>query len=152
VVEFNRQHADTELAHFGQSLFEQSLAGPDVSSREYAEARASCLAHARDHGIDAVLRRHDLDALCTPSFAPACPIDLVNPESHPGTSCTGPSAMAGYPLLTVPSGTAAGLPVAVSFWGTAGSEATLVEVAHGYEVARNRTWGPLPAPTFPQFV
>lgn len=154
VVDFNRRHADTELAHFGQSLFEQSLAGPDVSSREYAEARARCLEHARDEGIDAVLRRHELDALCTPSYPPACPIDLVNPESHPG-SCTGPSAMAGYPLLTVPSGmagaTADGLPVAVSFWGTAGSEATLVEVAHGYETARDRTTGPLPSPRFAPF-
>ena len=60
----------------------------------------------------------ELDALVTPSYAPASPIDLVNPESHPG-SCTAPTAMAGYPLLTVPTELAAGLPVAVSFWGTA---------------------------------
>jgi amidase len=151
VVAFNREHADVELAHFGQALFEQSLAGPDVTEPEYAEARARCLRLARDDGIDAVLRAHDLDALVTPSYAPACPIDLVNAEAHPG-SCTGPAAMAGYPLLTVPTGLAAGLPVAVSFWGTAGSEATLVEIAHGYEVARDRDSGPLPAPTFAPFV
>mgnify|MGYP006201748543 FL=1 len=60
--------------------------------------------------------------------------------------------MAGYPLLTVPTELAHGLPVAVSFWGTAGSEATLVEIAHGYEVARDRTSGPLPEPAFPAFV
>jgi amidase len=60
--------------------------------------------------------------------------------------------MAGYPLVTVPSGLAGGLPVAVSFWGTAGSEATLVEIAHGYEAARNRVAGPLPPPTYPTFV
>ena len=79
------------------------------------------------------------------------PIDLVNPEAY-GGSCTGPAAMAGYPLLTVPAGLAAGLPVAVSFWGTAGSETTLVEIAHGYEAARDRDTGPLPAPTFTPFV
>ncbi len=118
VVAFNRDHADVELAHFGQSLFEQSLTGPDVTSREYVDARARCLRHAREEGIDAALRAHDLDALVTPSYAPACPIDLVNAEAHPG-SCTGPAAVAGYPLLTVPTGLAAGLPVAVSFWGTA---------------------------------
>jgi ATP-binding cassette subfamily B protein len=28
----------------------------------------------------------------------------------------------------------------------------LVEIAHGYEVARDRTSGPLPEPTFPTFV
>jgi amidase len=98
-----------------------------------------------------VLREHGLDALVTPSYAPANPIDLVNPESFPG-ACTGPSAVAGYPLVTVPTELAAGLPVAVSFWGTAGSEAGLVEIAHGYELARDRTTGPLPEPTFPTFV
>jgi amidase len=151
VVAFNRAHAESELQHFGQSLFEKALEGPAVGSEEYVAARARCVAAARDEGIDAVLRAHELDALVTPSYAPACPIDLVNAEAHPG-ACTSPTAMAGYPLLTVPTELAAGLPVAVSFWGTAGSEATLVEIAHGYEAARDRTSGPLPAPTFPTFV
>jgi amidase len=109
------------------------------------------VAASREHGIDKVLRAHDLDALVTPSYAPASPIDLVNSEHFPG-SCTGPTAMAGYPLLTVPTELAAGLPVAVSFWGAAGSEAALVGIAHGYELARDRTTGPLPAPTYPTFV
>ena len=150
VVAFNREHAEVELRHFGQSLFEQALAGPDVDSQEYAAARTRCLEHGRD-GIDAVLRGHALDALVTPSYGPAVPIDLVNPEAHTG-SCTTPAAVAGYPLLTVPSGLAAGLPVAVSFWGTAGSEANLVEIAHGYERARDRDTGPLPPPMFEPFV
>jgi amidase len=98
-----------------------------------------------------VLRAHELDALVTPSYSPAVPIDLVNSEHHAG-ACTQPSAMAGYPLLTVPSGLAAGLPVAVSFWGTAGSEATLVEIGHGYERARDRDGGALPAPALEPFV
>jgi amidase len=151
VVAFNREHAEAELRHFGQSLFEQSLEGPGVDSREYAEARARCLQRGRDEGIDAVLRRHDLDALVTPAYGPSVPIDLVNPEAHTG-SCTTASAVAGYPLLTVPCGLAAGLPVAVSFWGTAGSEASLIEIGHGYEAARDRDSGPLPEPTFEQFV
>ncbi len=151
VVVFNREHADIELRHFGQSLFEKALTLPDENSPEYAEARARCVAVSRVAGIDAVLKAHELDALVTPSYAPACPIDLVNPEAHPG-SCTQPTAMAGYPLLTVPTELAAGLPVAVSFWGTAGSEAELIEIAHGYELARDRTSGPLPAPTFTPFV
>ena len=151
LVDFNRRHAETELAHFGQSLFEQALAGPVAGGPEHLEARARGVRATREEGIDRVLAEHDLDALVTPSYAPAHPIDLVNPESFPG-SCTGPTAIAGYPLVTVPTELAAGLPVAVSFWGTAGSEATLVEVAHGYEVARDRSSGPLPAPTFPTFV
>lgn len=151
VVAFNTAHSDTELRHFGQSLFEQALSAAADGSPEYVEARARCVAAAREAGIDAVLRAHDLDALVTPSYAPACPIDLVNPEAHPG-ACTQPTAMAGYPLVTVPTELAAGLPVAVSFWGTAGSEASLVEIAHGYEVVRDQVSGPVPAPTFPSFV
>ena len=151
VVDFNRRHAGTELAHFGQSLLEKALAGPLAGSPEHLEARARGVAATREGGIDQVLREHDLDALVTPSYPPAHPIDLVNAEHFTG-ACSGPAAVAGYPLVTVPTELAAGLPVAVSFWGTAGSEATLVEVAHGYEVARDRTTGPLPAPTFPTFV
>ena len=54
--------------------------------------------------------------------------------------------------MTVPTELAGGLPVAVSFWGTAGSEPTLVEIAHGYEAARDASTGPLPEPTFATFV
>ncbi len=151
LVEFNRQHSDDELAHFGQGLFEMAVDGPDVGSPEYEQARAECLRRGRDDGIDKVLREHELDALVTPSYAPAIPIDLVNAEHHWG-SCTQPAAMAGYPLVTVPAALAHGLPVAVSFWGTAGSEAGLIEIAAGYEAARDADDGPLPEPTYPQFV
>lgn len=151
VVDFNRAHAAEELPFFGQSFFEQALAAPGLESEEYRSARAACLAHGRDDGIDAVLREHDLDALLTPSYSPTIPIDLVNPEHHWG-SCTQPAAMAGYPLVTVPAELALGLPVAVTLWGTAGSEATLIEIAAGYEAARDASSGPLPEPTFSQFV
>ncbi|CAM3846844.1 amidase family protein [Nocardioides zeicaulis] len=151
VVAFNRAHSATELAHFGQSLFERALAGPREGSREHLAARSRGLAATRDGGIDQVLREHDLDALVTPSYPPASPIDLVNPDWFAG-GCTAPSAIAGYPLVTVPTEIAAGLPVAVSFWGTGASEATLIEIAHGYEQARDRSTGPLAAPTFATFV
>ena len=150
VVRFNREHAGTELAHFGQSLLEKALEGPRAGDAAHLEARSRSATATRE-SIDGVLREHDLDALVTPSYAPAHPIDLVNPESFPG-SCSGPTAVAGYPLLTVPTEIAAGLPVAISFWGTARSEPTLIEVAHGYELARDASSGPLPEPTFETFV
>ena len=150
LIAHNRAHADVELAHFGQSIFEESLAAAGIDSAEYAAARARCLEVSRG-GIDRALAAHGLDALMTPSYPPAHPIDLVNPE-HLGGSCTSPTAMAGYPLLTVPVRLAAGLPVAVSFWGTAHSEVGLVEVAAGLEAARNAAIGALDAPTFPGFV
>lgn len=151
IVEFNHAHADEELRFFGQSFFERALEAPAPGSRDYLAARAACLAHGRDDGIDAVLREHSLDALLSPAYSPAIPIDLVNSEHHWG-SCTQPAAMAGYPLLTVPATLVHGLPVAVALWGTAGSETTLVEIAAGYEAARDASDGPLPEPTYPQFV
>lgn len=151
IVDFNRAHAETELAHFGQSLFEKALAGPRAGSPEHLDARSRGVDATRSGGIDQVLREHGLDALVTPSYPPAHPIDLVNAETFAG-ACSSPAAIAGYPLVTVPSELAAGLPVAVSFWGTARSEGSLIEIAHGYEVARDRSSGPLAAPTFPSFV
>lgn len=151
LVAFNTAHAGTELAHFGQSLLERALEAPQVGGAEHRAARGRNLLATRTDGIDHVLGEHRLDALVTPSYAPAGPIDLVNPEVFPG-SCSGPTAIAGYPLLTVPTELAAGLPVAVSFWGTAGSERTLLEVGAGYEAARDRTSGPLPEPAYAPWV
>ncbi|HET8602803.1 MAG TPA: amidase family protein [Marmoricola sp.] len=150
VVEFNRAHADAELRWFGQDLFEMALSLPGLDSEEYAAARSACLAAGRD-GIDAVLREHRLDALLAPAAAPAIPIDLVNEEHHWG-GCTETSAMAGYPIVTVPTILDHGLPVALCLWGTAGSEPTLLEIAAGYEAARDADSGPLPEPGFPSFV
>ena len=147
------QRADEELQWFGQAFFEQALgvaAGSD--SEEYASARRRCLDHGR-HGIDAAARRASSSMRSsTPSYAPAIPIDLVNPESDFG-SCTQPTAMAGYPLLTVPVALALGLPVAVSFWGD-GRQRDDPDRDRG-RLSRPRATpalGPLPAPTFPAFV
>jgi amidase len=147
LVDFNRTHADDELRWYGQDLFERALASPGPDSPEYAAARAACLRAGRD-GTDTVLREHRLDALVTPSYSPAMSVDLVNGDAFRG-GCSTPSAIAGYPILTVPSELVHGLPVAISFWAGAGSEATLVEIGHGYEQARDADTGPLPAPTFP---
>jgi len=151
LVAFNLAHAEEELVHFGQSILETALTVPGVETPEYAAARARCLEVSRTEGIDKAIREHRLDALLTPSYAPAWPIDLVNAEGGAG-SCTQPTAMAGYPLVTVPVRLAGGLPVAVSFWGTAGSETTLIGLAAALEAERDRVLGPLPAPTFPDFV
>lgn len=59
VVRFNREHAGTELAHFGQSLFEKALEGPMAGDPRHLEARARGVAATRDHGIDAVLPARD---------------------------------------------------------------------------------------------
>jgi len=88
----------------------------------------------REEGIDAVLQEHRLDAIVAPANAPATRIDLVNGDHRLGGSST-PSAIAGYPIVTVPVGFFAGLPVGINFMGTAYSEETLIRLAYGFEQA-----------------
>jgi len=68
---------------------------------------------------------HKLDALVAPTSGPASLIDLVNGDG--GTSsAASPStvtSVAGYPHITVPAGYFRGLPVGISFFGRAWSEA-----------------------------
>jgi hypothetical protein len=55
-------------------------------------------------------------------------------QAYLGASSS-PSAMAGYPIINVPLGNASGVPVGISFIGTAYSEPTLTNLASGFEAA-----------------
>jgi amidase len=59
--------------------------------------------------------------------------------------------MAGYPVITVPAGFAMGLPVGISFIGTALSEPTLFKLAFAFEQATKarRSPGYAPASVYP---
>jgi amidase len=150
VIAFNKAHADVELRYFGQELFERSEATVGLESATYVAARLSALRAGRD-GIDNLLRDHQLDALVTPSYSPAWAIDLINGDHVLGSSSSH-AALAGYPLLAVPSGLVEGLPVGITFSGTGRSDATLIRLAHAYETARIKAHGPFPTPEFRQWV
>ena len=62
-------------------------------------------------------------------------IDLENGDSH-GPSCTTLPAVSGYPHLTVPMGMVEGLPIGLSFMGTAWSETNLLRLGQGFEMVR----------------
>jgi len=74
--------------------------------------------------------------MVTLTNGPACFIDLVNGDADTG-GCSSPAAVAGYPHITVPAGLYRGLPVGLSFFGTAFSEPTLIRLASGFEHATN---------------
>ena len=131
-IEFNRAHAAEELAWFGQERFEQAEATSDPSDPTYVEALAQGQALSRQQGIDAALEQHQLDALVAPTVGPAWVIDLVDGDRSATGSSTA-SAQAGYPIVTVPAGFSFGLPVGVSFIGTAWSEPALIRVAYAFE-------------------
>ncbi|WBQ04268.1 amidase [Kribbella sp. CA-293567] len=150
IIAFNKAHADTELRYFGQELFERSEQTDGLDSPAYVAARLSALKAGRD-GIDDLLRENQLDALVTPSYSPAWAIDLVNGDHVLGSSSSH-AALAGYPLLTVPSGLVEGLPVGITFSGTGGSDATLIRLAHAFEAVRIMAHGPFPTPEFRSWV
>jgi amidase len=147
VIAFNKENAATELEHFGQELLERSEATEGLAAPEYVAARLTCLAAGR-RGIDDLLTEHGLDLLVMPGYPPAWTIDLVNGDQVNGGNCSTHAALAGYPLVSVPAGTVAGLPVAVTFAGTHGGETKLIRVAHAFEIARGSVHGPIPRPEF----
>ncbi|HEY3508984.1 amidase [Kribbella sp. NPDC051137] len=150
LIAFNKKHADQELQWFGQELFERAAATDGLESPVYVAARLTALRAGRD-GIDNLLRDNQLDALVSPSYQPAWTIDLVNGDHVTGSSSSH-AALAGYPLLSVPSGLVSGLPVGLTISGTARSEVTLIRLAHAFETARIAADGPFPTPEFRQWV
>lgn len=132
IVAFNRDHANQEMPWFGQDILEMALNKGSLDDPEYREMVAKVQRWGRDEGIDAVVGEHRLDAIVAPANAPAWRIDLVNGDHHIGGSST-PSAIAGYPIVTVPAGYVAGLPVGINFMGGAYSEETLIRLAYSFE-------------------
>jgi amidase len=135
VIAWNREHASSVLALFGQELFEQAEAKGPLSGAVYRKALADGVRNARVLGIDAVLRKKRLHALIAPTGDPAWLIDPINGDNTSGASATSPPAVAGYPHVTVPMGFTGGLPVGLSFIGPAWSDVRLLQYAYAYEQA-----------------
>lgn len=134
VIAFNKQNAGTEMRYFAQELFEQAEAKGPLTDREYLDARDKARRLAGPEGIDAALKKDNLDALVAPSMSPAWPTDPINGDHFTGAGY-GAAAVARYPSISVPMGHSHGLPLGITFMGTAWSEARLVELAHAYEQA-----------------
>jgi amidase len=133
LIRFNAEHAAEEMPYFRQEIFEECQARSGLDSAEYLSALATSRRLSRGRGIDATLGRHRLDALVAPSRPPAWVIDQINGDRVLGGS-TQPSAMAGYPIVTVPSGMAFdALPLGLSFFARPGSEALLLGMAFAFE-------------------
>jgi amidase len=134
IIAFNEAHAAEEMPYFDQDLFLAAQAKGELTDAEYIEALEHCTRLARAEGIDALMDRHQLDALVAPTAGPACPTDLVYGNRGTGGSSTA-AAVARYPSVTVPAGFIAGLPVGLSFIGRAYGESTLIKLAYSFEQA-----------------
>lgn len=132
LIRFGEDHLDTELAVFGQELFERAQATAGVEAPAYREALDRSQRLAREEGIDATMARHRLDALVAPTMGPAWCIDHVNGDRS-GGACFSVSAVAGYPSISLPIGDAFGLPLGICLMGGAWSEPTLIRIAAAVE-------------------
>jgi len=131
-IAFNQSESGREMAIFDQEIFEACEKKGPLSDRAYVDALAKCRKLSRDEGIDAVMAQYKLDALVAPTNGLAWLIDVVNGDSDTG-GCSSAAAVAGYPHVTVPAGFVQGLPVGVSFFGAAWSEAKLLKLAYAFE-------------------
>jgi amidase len=136
LIAFNEKNRDREMPFFAQELFIQAEARGPLTEEKYIKARADCVRLSRQDGIDALLAKHKLDAIVTLTSGPAWFTDHVNGDRDTG-GCTTPSAVAGYPHITVPAGFYRGLPIGLSFFSTAWSEPTLIKLAYSWEQQMN---------------
>jgi amidase len=135
LIAWNKAHAAQELFWFSQDRLLDAQAKGPLTDAAYLKARETVQRLAGPEGIDAALAHDHLDALVAPTGGPAFVSDLVDGDRLVGGNITSPPAVAGYPHITVPMGQVHGLPVGLSFVGTAFSEPKLIGIAYAYEQA-----------------
>lgn len=146
LIDFNDKHADKEMPYFNQELFLQAEAKGPLTDQEYLDAVDKNHRMTREEGIDAVMNKHGLDAIVSPTDSPAWMTDLVDGDHFLGGSSQ-LAAVAGYPHITVPAGDVLGLPIGVSFFGRAWSEPSLLKIAYAFEQASKARKPPKFLPT-----
>ena len=132
LIAFNEKFRDKEMPYFGQDLLIKAQEKGPLTSQKYIQALKKNHLLSRTQGIDFVMKQHKLDALVAPTGGPPWPTDLINGDHFTG-GYSSASAVAGYPHITVPAGYVFGMPVGISFFGTAWGEPKLIKIAYAFE-------------------
>ena len=155
-IAFDEAHAAAEMPFFFQEIFELAqqidTSSPDApqplfGGMTYNQA-LDIDQNAGVNGVDLALSRYGLDAVVAPTDGPAWTTDLINSD-HFIFASSGLAAAPGYPIVQVPAGMVLGVPVGISFIGTAFSEPTLIKLASGFEAATHARVVPKFAPSLP---
>ncbi len=141
IIAFNKANAATVMPFFAQETLELAVTKGALTEGVYRNALEQAKHLSQNEGIDKALNEHDLDALIAPTGGPAWSIDKINGDRYLG-SASSLAAVAGYPHVTVPSGFIHGLPVGLSFFASAFSEAKLFGFAFAFEQATKRRQAP----------
>jgi len=154
-INFNNAHAAQEMPFFAQEIFELAQTfditnpnAPTPLGPSYNQAVAADRVFGATEGIDLLLQQNNLQAIVAPTDSPAFPTDLINSD-HFVFGSSAPAAIVGYPIINVPMGFALGVPVGISFMGTAFSEPTLITLASGFEAVTHARQEPKFLSTLP---
>ena len=161
-IDFNNNHTDVEMPFFNQDIFdlaETMSPDPTFCDPRFTSAvlpsTATCMSYndalkidhlAGVNGIDAAISKFGLDAVVSATDNPAWATDLLFGD-HFIFGTSGLAAAPGYPIVQVPAGfpklcaspiqptncTQYGVPLGISFFGTAFSEPKLITLASGFE-------------------
>ena len=155
-IAFDEAHAAAEMPFFFQEIFglaqQIDTSSPDApqpvfGGMTYNQA-LDIDQNAGVNGIDLALSKYSLDAVVAPTEPPAWTTDLISSD-HFIFGSSGLAAAPGYPIVQVPSGVVLGMPLGISFFGTAFSEPTLIRLASGFEAATHARVPPKFAPSLP---
>jgi amidase len=145
------------MPFFNQDLFEQAESlspGPDdpqpaFGGITYNQALQGDKAFT-NQGIDGAIAQFHLDAVIAPTDNPAWSTDLLYGD-HFVFGSSGLGAPGGYPYVQVPATNVFGIPLGITFFGTAFSEGKLITLASGFEAVTHERARNLPqfTPTIP---
>ncbi len=142
IIEYNDAHAETVMLHFGQEAMLEAQAKGPLSDEVYLKALVESK-QISQAGINIALEPNHLDAVIAPTRGTAWLTDHINGDQSTGISSSSLAAVSGYASITVPAGDILGLPIGISFIGTAYSDANLIKLAYAFEQAGYKRKPPL---------
>jgi amidase len=137
LIDFNNAHPGLE-GPWNSAIFDLAQATGGRADPGCTPARELATSTAQA-AIDDTLAANNLDAIIAPTNGPAWVTDPVNGDLGGDFSTfvgsSSPSAIAGYPNITVPAGHVGPLPVGISFIGAKWDEPKLIGLAYDFEQA-----------------
>jgi amidase len=133
------------------TLFAREAGSGGVTDYRYTSVRDHALPLVRS-AMEGLLAAEKLDAIVYPT-SPTRPALISAPPTVPGGAANTPANIAnlsGFPDLIVPAGfTSDGLPVGISFFGTAFSEPRLLALGYSFEQLTHARRRPAHTPSLP---
>jgi amidase len=155
-IDFNNANAATEMPYFQQEIFIQAQSLNDDPNfcqagfkSQVLPTTTTCMSYndalkidqMAGASLDAALSTFNLDAILAPTDSTGWTTDLILGD-HFLFASSGLAGPPGYPIIQVPSGNVLGMPVGISFIGTAFSESTLIKLASGFEAVTHARFQP----------